>query len=103
MMISRESRQIVGFDVAFDKLPKRIQNIVDNSQEVDFYYTDGYFGYIDIVYAGKHIRNVNDRKDTHNVESMNADLRYYILVFARKIRCFYRKNRNTLCCCDCIC
>lgn len=90
-MVSREPRQIVGFDVASDKSPERIQNIVDNSPEADFYYTDGYPGYIDVVYPGRHIRNVQDKKDTHNVESINADLRHYIPVLARKSRCFSRK------------
>ncbi len=32
---------IVGFDVASDKSSERIQNIVDNSPEADFYYTGG--------------------------------------------------------------
>ena len=90
-MISRNPRLIVGFDVASDKSSERIQNIVDNSPEADFYYTDGYLGYIDVVYPGKHIRNVRDKKDTHNVESINADLRHYIPVLARKSRCFARK------------
>ena len=39
-MISRNPRLIVGFDVASDKSSERIQNIVDNSPEADFYYTD---------------------------------------------------------------
>lgn len=90
-MISRNPRLIVGFDVASDKSSERIQNIVDNSPEADFYYTDGYLGYIDVVYPGKHIRNARDKKDTHNVESINADLRHYIPVLARKSRCFARK------------
>lgn len=90
-MISRNPRLIVGFDVASDKSRERIQNIVDSSPEADFYYTDGYLGYIDIVYPGRHIRNVRDKKDTHNVESINADLRHYIPVLARRSRCFSRK------------
>ena len=90
-MISRNPRLIVGFDVASDKSRERIQKIVDSSPETDFYYTDGYFGYIDVVYPGKHIRNVRDKKDTHNVESINADLRHYIPVLARRRRCFARK------------
>lgn len=40
-MLSREPRQIVGFDVAFDKSPERIQNIVDNAPEAEYYCTDG--------------------------------------------------------------
>lgn len=90
-MISRNPRLIVGFDVAYDKSRERIQTIVDNSPEADFYYTDGYFGYIDVIYPGKHIRNVRDKKDTHNVESINADLRHYIPLLARRRRCFARK------------
>ena len=53
---------IVGFDVSFDKSRERIQNIVDNSPEADVYYTDGYFGYIDVVYPGRHVRNIRDKK-----------------------------------------
>lgn len=90
-MISRNPCQIVGFDIAFDKSPERIQKIVDSSPEADFYYTDGYLGYIDVVYLGKHVRNIRDKKDTHNVESINADLRHYIPILARKSRCFARK------------
>lgn len=90
-MISRNPRLIVVFDVASDKSRERIQKIVDSSPEADFYYTDGYWGYIDVVYPGKHIRNVRDKKDTHNVESINADLRHYIPVLARRSRCFARK------------
>lgn len=93
-MISRNPRMIVGFDVAFDKSPERIQKIVDSSPKANFYYTDGYTGYVDIVYPGEHIRNVHDKKDTHNVESVNADLRHYIPVLARRSRCFARSLKT---------
>ena len=89
-MVSREPRQIVGFDVAFDKSSERIQNIVDNTPEAEYYCTDGYNGYIDIVYPGKHIRNIHDKSDTFTVEGVNADLRHYIPVLARRSRCFSR-------------
>ena len=90
-MITRNPRKIVGFDVALDKSPERIQKIVDDSPDADFYFTDGYNGYVDVVYPGKHIRNIHDKSDTHNVESINADLRHYIPVLARRSRCFPRK------------
>ena len=89
-MVSRESRQIVGFNVAFDKLSERIQNIVNNTPEAKYYCTDGYNGYIDIVYPGKHIRNIYNKSDTFTVEGVNADLRHYIPVLARRSRCFPR-------------
>jgi len=90
-MISREPRQIVSFDVALDKSSARLQGIADNAPWAEKYCTDGYFGYLDVIFPGKHIRNVRNKKDTHNVESINADLRHYIPVLARRSRCFCRK------------
>ena len=90
-MVSRNPRQIVGFDAAFDKSPERIQKIVDAGPEAKYYCTDGYSGYIDIAYLGTHIRNIKDKRDTFTVESVNADLRHYIPVLRRCSRCFSRK------------
>lgn len=89
-MISAYPRQIVGVDVAFDKEAKRIQNIVDTSPLADEYYTDGYLAYCDVVYYGKHIRNVHNKDNTNNVESINADLRHYIPLLRRRSKCFAR-------------
>jgi len=90
-MVSRTPRQIVGFDVAFDKSPERIQGIVDAASPAENYCTDGYTGYIDVVYPGRHVRNVRDKSNTYTVEGANADLRHYIPVLARRSRCFARK------------
>lgn len=90
-MISRNPRQIVGFDVAFDKSPRRIQRIVDNAPEAKEYFTDGWSGYIDVVYPGIHSPNIRDKSDTYTVEGVNADLRHYIPLLARRSRCFARK------------
>jgi len=89
--VSRKPRQIVGFDVAFDKSPDRIQNIVDYAPPASKYCTDGYLGYVDVVYPGRHVRNVCDKSNTFTVEGVNADLRHYIPLLARKSRCFARK------------
>ena len=90
-MVSRLPRQIVGFDVALDKSPKRIQAIVDNAPEAKNYCTDGWNGYVDVVYPGKHIQNMCNKNDTFTVEGVNADLRHYIPLLARRSRCFPRK------------
>ena len=90
-MISREPRQIVGFAVATDKSPARIQGIVDSAPEAKNYCTDGFLGYIDIVYPGRHIRNIHNKSDTFTVEGINADIRHYIPVLARRSRCFCRR------------
>jgi IS1 family transposase len=94
-MISREPREIVGFSVATDKSPERIQSIVDSAPDADEYCTDGYLGYVDVVYPGYHVRNVHNKNDTFTVEGINADLRHYIPVLARRSRCFCR-NLETL-------
>lgn len=89
-MVSREPRQIVGFDVAQDKSAWRIQRIVDGAPEAEKYCTDGYVGYLDVIYPGRHIRNMRDKSDTHTVEGVNADLRHYIPLLKRRSRCFAR-------------
>ena len=89
-MVSRNPRQIVGFDVAFDKSPERIQRLVDKSPQAEKYCTDGYWGYVDIAYYGEHIRNICDKSNTFTVEGVNADLRHYIPILRRRSRCFAR-------------
>jgi IS1 family transposase len=90
-MVSRNPRQIVSFDVARDKCAWRIQRMVDSLPEAEKYCTDGYVGYLDVIYPGRHVRNIHDKSDTFTVEGVNADLRHYIPILARRSRCFARK------------
>ena len=89
-MVSRKPRQIVGAEAAFNKSPVRVQRIVDGASPASVYCTDGWLGYVDVVYPGRHIRNRRDKSDTFTVEGINADLRHYIPGLARRRRCFYR-------------
>lgn len=89
-MVNRNPRQIVGFDVALDKCAWRIQRIVDDGPEAEKYCTDGYVGYLDVIYPGRHVRNMRDKSDTFTVEGVNADLRHYIPLLKRRSRCFAR-------------
>jgi IS1 family transposase len=73
----------VSFDVQNDKSSYRLQGIVDNAPEAKYYYTDGNVGYLDVIFPGKHKRNVRNKNDTHTIESINADLRHYIFGLAR--------------------
>ena len=95
-MIRPEPRQIVCFDVALENSAFRLQGLVDQGPWAENYATDGYFGYLDVIFPGKHIRNVHNKRDTHNVESINADLRHYIPGLARRSRCFYRSLETFL-------
>lgn len=90
-MVSQNPRQIVGFDAARDKTPRRVQRMVDGAPQAERYCTDGEQAYSHVNFPGEHIQNSRDKSDTHNVESVNADLRHYIPVLARRSRCFARK------------
>ena len=68
--------------------------MVNTAPEAKQYCTDGYYGYLDVVFPGKHIFNIHNKKDTFTVESVNADLRHYIPTLARRSRCFPRKLDN---------
>ena len=90
-MVSRKPRQIVGHTVSRNKLSRTIQRMVDAAPEAEYYCTDGYQGYLDVIYPGKHIYNIRNKNDTFTVEGVNADLRHYIPILARRSRCFPRK------------
>ena len=55
-MASHNPRQIVDFDVAFDKSPHRIQRIVDSALDAKHYCTDGWSGYLNVAYPGQHLK-----------------------------------------------
>ena len=50
-------------------------------------YTDNYSAYESVAYFGEHVCG---KSDTFTVESVNADLRHYIPILARRSRCFAR-------------
>lgn len=89
-LMSRTPRQIVSFAVDNSNSAKVIQSVVDNAPDACQYNTDGYHSYMDAVFPGYHKRNATDKNDTHNIESVNADLRHYIPGLRRRSRCFYR-------------
>ena len=93
-MVSRKPRQIVGHVVSWDKTSRTIQRMVDAAPEAEVYCTDGYNGYLDVVFPGKHIFNIHNKNDTFTVEGVNANLRHYIPTLARRSRCFPRKLEN---------
>lgn len=94
VMVSRGIRQIVGCAVSTDKSSQTIQKMVNAAPDADRYCTDGYYGYLDVVFPGEHIFNPRNKNDTFTVEGVNADLRHYIPTLARRSRCFPRKLEN---------
>ena len=88
-MVTRNPRQIVGFDVTYDKNENRIQKIVDKSVKAKFYYSDANPSYQNVYYFGKHYY-FRDKSHTFTVEGVNSDIRKYIAALQRKSKCFFR-------------
>ena len=89
-MVRRNPRQIVGYSVTTEKTSANIQEIVDSGPQASKYCTDGYNSYLDVIFPGEHIRNINNKNDTFTVEGVNADLRHFIPLLRRRSRCFAR-------------
>ncbi len=89
-MVSRTPRQIVAFEVGNAVQAKCIQAMVDRSPHAENYYTDGGTSYLDVLFWGRHRRNIHNKSDTHIIEGTNADIRHYIAGLRRKSRCFFR-------------
>jgi len=93
-MISRLPRQIVGLGVDNAVKSSVLQRIVDSAPTAKKYCTYGCLTYLNVDFGGKHKRNPHSKKDTHNIESTNADLRHYLPGLARRSRCFYRTQET---------
>ena len=88
-LVSREKRQIVGYDIAIDKSRERIQKLVDSSPKADHYYSDAYSAYSEICYYGSHTA-LKNKSLTYTVEGVTSDLRHYITALHLRSKCFFR-------------
>ena len=92
---SRDKRQIVGYDIAFDKSKERIQHLVDCSPKASKYYSDAYPAYSELCYEGLHL-SLKNKSQTYTVEGVNSDLRHYIPALLRRSKCFFRSLETML-------
>ena len=82
-LLSRDTREIVGFDIAFNKSRERIQRLVDRSMKARQYYSDAYSAYAEVRYEGAHT-SLKNKSQTYTVEGVNSDLRHYIPPLRRR-------------------
>ena len=94
-LVSRDKRQIVGYDIAFDKSRERIQRLVDRSPKASKYYSDAYPAYSEIYYEGSHL-SLKNKSQTYTVEGVNSDFRHYIPALHRRSKCFFRSLETML-------
>ena len=83
-MVSREPREITGHMVSRDKTAGTIQQMVDAAPTAKQYCTDGYYGYLDVVFPGKHIFNHHSKKETFTVEGWKIFRQFLPSLFRRK-------------------
>ncbi len=88
-LVSREKRQIIGYDIAYDKSSERIQRLLDKSPTAEHYYSDAYSAYSEVCYYGTHML-LKNKSETYTVEGINSDLRNYIAPLHRESKCFFR-------------
>jgi len=93
-MVSRKPRQILGHVASQNKMPGTIQKMVNTAPESEYYCTDGYPGYLDVVFPGKPLYNVHNKNDTFTVKGVNANLHHYIPTLTQRSPCFPRKLEN---------
>ena len=89
ILVIGDKRQIVGYDIEFDRSKEKIQTLVDNSPKASKYYSDAYPVYSEICYKGYHT-SLKNKSQTYTVEGVNSDLRHYIPGLRLKSKCFFR-------------
>ena len=93
-LVSRDTREIVGFDIAFDKSRERIQRLVDHSVKARQYYSDAYLVYAEVRYDGAHT-SLKSKSQTYTIKGVKSDLRHYIPPLRRRSKCFFRSIETT--------
>ena len=90
-LVSRDTREIVGFDIAFDKSHERIQLLVECSVKARQNYPGDYSAYAEMRYEGAHTStSLKNKSQTYTAEDVNSDLRHYIPPLRRRPKCFFR-------------
>ena len=84
-LLGRYSRKIVWYDISYDKNPETIQKIIDSSPKAKQYYSDGYNGYFNLNYHGNMYKSLNNKSQTHNIESVNSDFKKIYTMFTTEI------------------
>ncbi len=88
-LASRDIREIVGFDIAFDKSRERIQRLVDRSVKARQYYSDSYSADAEVRYEGAYT-SLKNKSQVYTVEGVNSNLRHYIPPLRRRSKGFFR-------------
>jgi IS1 family transposase len=91
MAVSRDSRLIVGHSVLKERSWEGMQTFVEALPLAEQYCSDELALYQDLWWPQGSTHIVSEgKRDTHTIESINANLRTYLGRLKRKSRCFSR-------------
>lgn len=91
MAVARDTRLIVGHAVLKERSWEQMQTLVDALPPAERYCSDQLALYQDLCWpeGSSHIIS-EGKRDTHTIESLNANLRTYLGRLKRRSRCFSR-------------
>lgn len=81
---------MVGWCVCAEPDETTLQELVDDTPQAVWYYSDLFATYKALVYTPGIHTPMPDKSETYRVEGVNAELRHYLARLARKSRCFSR-------------
>lgn len=88
--VERASSCIVSFVVSQKRDEATLQELVDQSPQAHWHYSDLMASYKELnYYPGKHTP-MPHKSETYRIEGMNAELRHYLARLHRRSRCFSR-------------
>jgi IS1 family transposase len=91
MAVARDTRLIVGHSVLKERSWEQMQALVDALPPAERYCSDQLALYQDLWWPQGSSHIVSEgKRDTHTIESINANLRTYLGRLKRKSRCFSR-------------
>ena len=89
-VVDRRTSCILAWAVAPHRDATTLQRLVDDAPQADFYYSDLYATYRQLIYTPGRHTPVPGKSETYRVEGDNAEMRHYLARLARRSRCFSR-------------
>jgi insertion element IS1 protein InsB len=89
-VVDRRTSCILAWAVEPHREAAILQQLVDDAPQADFYYSDLYATYRQLIYTPGRYTPVPGKSETYRVEGDNAEMRHYLARLARRSRCFSR-------------
>ncbi len=89
-LVDRRTSCILAWAVEPHREMTTRQQLVDEAPPADYYYSDLFATYRQLIYTPGRYTPVPGKSETYRVEGDNAEMRHYLARLARRSRCFSR-------------